>query len=85
MRKDHEDFPINLFSLSSLGSANVQQCNCHIPSLLILQDVPPPPPPGISMEEADELKENIERLEEEVVELKAKLAAKEDANNKLSE
>lgn len=36
------------------------------------------------MEEADELKANIEKLEGEVVELRAELAAKEDANNQLS-
>ena len=48
------------------------------------QEIPPPPPPGISMEEANELRENIERLEGELVELKAEIAAKEDANNQLS-
>jgi chromosome segregation ATPase len=36
------------------------------------------------MEEADELQENIERLEGDLVELRAELAAKEDANNQLS-
>ena len=48
------------------------------------QEIPPPPPPGISMEEAEELRENVERLEGELVELRAELAAKEDANNQLS-
>ena len=52
--------------------------------LLLIQEIPPPPPPGISMEEANELRENIEKLEGELVELKAELAAKEDANNQLS-
>ena len=36
------------------------------------------------MEEANELRDNIERLEGELVELKAEIAAKEDANNQLS-
>lgn len=47
-------------------------------------DVPPPPPPGISLEEADELKASIEKLENETTELRAELAAKEDTNKKLS-
>ena len=50
----------------------------------LFQEIPPPPPPGISMEEADELRQSVERLEEELVELRAELAAKEDANNQLS-
>lgn len=50
----------------------------------LTQEIPPPPPPGISMEEANELRENIERLEGELVELRAELAAKDDANNQLS-
>ena len=49
-----------------------------------MQEIPPPPPPGISMEEANELRENIEKLEGELVEMRAELAAKEDANNQLS-
>lgn len=50
--------------------------------LSLIQEIPPPP--GISMEEANELQENIERLEGELVELRAELAAKEDTNNQLS-
>ena len=50
----------------------------------MFQEIPPPPPPGISMEEAKELRQSVERLEEEVVELRAELAAKEDANDQLS-
>ena len=52
--------------------------------LPLMQEIPPPPPPGISMEEANELRENIEKLEGELVEMRAELAAKEDANNQLS-
>ena len=37
----------------------------------------------MSLEEADELRESVERLEEEVGELKAELAARDDANKKL--
>ena len=47
-------------------------------------EVPPPPPPGISLEEAEELRSTIDRLEGEASELRAELAAQEDANKKLS-
>ena len=46
-------------------------------------DIPPSPPPGISLEEAEELRATIDNLEGEVTELRADVAAKEDANRKL--
>lgn len=54
------------------------------PSLPPQLEVPPPPPPGISLEEAEELRSTIDRLEGEASELRAELAAQEDANKKLS-
>ncbi len=48
------------------------------------EDAPPPPPPGISLEEAEQLRATIGGLEEQLMELQADLAAKEDANSKLS-
>ena len=48
-------------------------------------DTPPPPPPGISLEEAEELRSTIGRLEGEVSEARADIAAQEDANRRLSE
>ncbi len=48
------------------------------------EDVPPPLLPGITLEEADELRSTIDQLEGEITELQGTLAAKEDANSKLS-
>ena len=44
----------------------------------------PPPPPGISLEEADQLKSTIDQLKEEITELQADQAAKENTNARLS-
>ena len=72
------------FTWQEIIHAPCYQCDTNNIVVSLTQEIPPPPPPGISMEEAIELQENIERLEGELVELRAELAAKEDANNQLS-
>ena len=49
------------------------------------QEESPPPSPGISIEEAQQLRDTIDNLETELSDVRARLAAKEDAERRLCE